>query len=156
MHLEINDNKPVSALQLKFSRSFPYLKLEFYTKAHRWQGTSDDKHLVPPHTLIGAIRNKKASGIFDIKSYDKTGQVERELKRTYGLHAQVFRLQDEGWVQTTATDDLTLQQQMDLAKGMHKRMSPAIEAGEEEDDEEGSWYRQPYINIAYQNSEGIF
>jgi hypothetical protein len=158
MQLEINDNLPISALQVKFSQSFPYLKLEFYTKAHRWQGASEDKNRVPPHLLIGAIRHKKTSGVYAIKSATKTGQVERDFKRIYGLQVQVFRLQDEGWVQTTGTDDLTLQQQMDLAKGMHTSSSPATGAAAEEEDEgEGfSWYLHPYVSIAADSREGVY
>lgn len=133
MLLEINDNKPVAALQTKFSNSFPYLKIEFYTKAHQWQRASDKKYLVPPQALVGSIRNKKTEGLFDIKSYHKTGQVEKTFKRKYGLHVQVFRLQDNGWVQSTGTDDLTLREQMELAKGLlHKPAPKGESSGEDE------------------------
>ncbi len=157
MQLEINDNLSVSALQVKFSQSFPYLKLEFYTKAHHWQGASDDKKRVPPHTLLGAIRHKTTSGVFNIKSGHKTGQVERDFKTIYGLQVQVFRLQDESWVQTTGTDDLTLQQQVDLAKGMHKNSQPTKSDSIEEEEEEGyNWHLYPYISFDYNNCEAVY
>ena len=157
MLLEIHDNLPVSSLQVRFSQSFPYLKLEFYTKAHGWQGSSDDKKRVPPHTLVGDIRHKKKSGVFEIKSCRKTGQVEKDFKAIYGLQVQVFRLQDDGWVQTTGTDDLTLQQQMDLAKGMQKKRKPSKGGCKEEEEAEGyQWYLHPHISIGYNNREAVY
>ena len=144
MLLEINDNKPVAALQSKFSACFPYLKIEFYSKAHHWQSASDEKYLVLPQTLVGSIRNKQAAGLFDIKSYHKTGQVEKNFKQKWGLHVQIFRLQDNSWVQSTGTDDLTLHEQMELAKGFIHKQAETESSGEDE----GEGYVLAYFNGA--------
>jgi hypothetical protein len=49
--------------------------------------------------------------------------VKRELKQLFGLNVQIFRMYHDQWIPATYSDELTLQQQTDLAKS-----NPVMEA----------------------------
>lgn len=111
MFLYINDSKTVQDLQDRFSKCFPYLKLEFYKPAEdRFKS-----NLIKPDAFIGEIRACSRSGIMDIKSWDKTSKVKQELKDLFGLNVQIFRMYHNQWIPATYSDDLTLRQQTELA-----------------------------------------
>jgi hypothetical protein len=135
MLLEIDDHKTVQDLQEKFSECFPFLKIEFYDEGHKWHQGSDPAHKLNPKTPIAQIRMHHTHGILEIRSTFKTGRVEQDFKNQFGLHVQVFRCQKGAWIQSTGTDELTLQAQMDLARAtLPKTLQTSfIDA----DDEEG-------------------
>jgi hypothetical protein len=111
MFLYINDSKTVQDLQDRFSKCFPYLKLEFYKEA----GDRFKSNLIKPNTFIGEIRTGYRSGILDIKSWDKTSKVKQELQDHFGLNVQIFRMYRDQWIPATYSDGLTLRQQTELA-----------------------------------------
>ena len=115
MLLKIFDREKIDEVQDKFNECFPYLKIEFYSQPHKWEESSEEGHLIRPGTYIEDIRRKHTSGVLDIKSWDKTGSVEQNLKDIFGLNVQIFRLQKNRWVQTTGSDHLTLKELSDLA-----------------------------------------
>ena len=117
MLLSINDNKPVSDLQDKFNECFPHLKLEFYHKRHKLNHASLEAQRIKEDLKIGDIRKKHNRGTLEIKSWDKTGDVEQHFKEEYGLYVQIFRLQNGYWVQSVKSDELTLAEQSDIAEG---------------------------------------
>ena len=115
MILHIHDNKTISDLQDKFNECFPSLKIEFYDQAHHYKEKSSDSHLISADRTIGSISKKHEQGEFVIKSWDTVASVEREFREKYGLNVQVFRKQNDKWIQTSATDPLTLRQQGELS-----------------------------------------
>ena len=64
---------------------------------------------------IADVRKDHYNGVLEIKSWQTTAKIEKELKEVFGLHAQVFRQDGKnGWVQTSLSDDFTLQQQGEI------------------------------------------
>lgn len=116
MLLYINDNKTVQDLQDRFSKCFPYLKLQFYKEADNTLKEGDKSNLIRPDMFIGDIRTKSRSGILEIKSWDKTSKVKNELKDLFGLNVQIFRMYADQWIPATYSHELTLQQQTELAR----------------------------------------
>ena len=115
MLIEIDDAKTISDIQDRFSLCFPFLKIEFYDKPHRWQESSSPGNQLDPSMFIGEIRKNHHPGILEIKSWYKTGEVERLFKKIFGLNAQIFRLENNRWKQSTKSDDLTLKTQTEMA-----------------------------------------
>jgi hypothetical protein len=115
MLIEIDDTKTIADIQERFSLCFPYLKLEFYRKPHHWEGSSPARHLIDPAIRVGDIRKAHNPEILEIKSWDKTGEVEQMFKRILGLHPQIFRLENNEWKQSKASDNLTLARQTEIA-----------------------------------------
>ncbi|HWB27161.1 MAG TPA: hypothetical protein VG738_16910 [Chitinophagaceae bacterium] len=121
MLLDINDEKTIGDLQDRFSECFPNLKIEFYKNAHSWHGRSLPKQEIAPGKKLKDIRRKHENSLFQIKSTSKTGDIEAELKKRFGLFAQVYYNTNNTWTETTGTDDLTLKQLMLMAKGVTTR-----------------------------------
>ena len=114
MILSIKDNSPISDLQDKFNECFPHLKLEFYHKRHKLNHASLEEQRIKEDMRIGDIRKKHNRGTLEIKSWDKTGDVEQRFLEEYGLFVQIFRLENGKWVQSVKSDELTLAEQSDI------------------------------------------
>src|SRR4051812_29113640 len=108
MLLVINDSKTIADLQDKFNECFPNLRIEFYDIRHRWQQGSVEARKIDTDRRVGDIRKYHNYGVFDIKSWYKTGRVEQDLRNVFGLYAKIFFMKDHQWVQSVAADDLTL------------------------------------------------
>lgn len=110
MQLEIDDNKSVGDLQDKFTECFPYLRLEFFSKAHSWHGHSVLKDTLPANATVGSISKKHHQGILIILSKQKVGEIEKAFKQVFGLFVQIYYQACGHWFETRGTDDLTLEQ----------------------------------------------
>ena len=116
MYLHINDSMTVEDVQERFNECFPFLKIAFYAKAHKEFQTCKKQDLYPGVNFIGDIRKKHYNNALEIKSWYKTSRVEKDLKEKYGLNAQIFRWdKTNGWIQTSLSDELTLDQQSKFA-----------------------------------------
>src|SRR4051812_28113496 len=111
MLLTISNNKTVSDIQDRFNECFPHLKLEFYYKKHKFNHASTEEQRIKEDVQIGEIRKKHNNGRLEIKSWDKTGDIEQRFMEEFGLYVQIFRLENGKWVQTINTDELTLEEQ---------------------------------------------
>ena len=108
MLLSIDDNKTIGDLQDRFNECFPFLKIEFYDVRHKWQKISPSADVISLDKKIGEIRKNHNSGIFEIKSWYKTGKVEQDFRHLFGLYVQIFFIENGEWVQSVSADDLTL------------------------------------------------
>ena len=122
MILKINDSKTISELKMRFAECFPFLKLEVYYRSHKWKEGTRSQFLVSPDKKLGEVRRNHLQGDMDIKSWHKTGEVERDLQEKFGLNDQVFRRYKTGWIQSTKTDSLTLKEQSDMASKTVERI----------------------------------
>lgn len=111
MILKISDDKTLLDIKKAFSRLFPNLKIEFYKVPHREHEGSVNQNLLNETLTIGKVRNIHIDGNLIIYKDSKTTEVENEFKKFYGLNVQIFRRSGRLWLQTTSTDDWTLEQQ---------------------------------------------
>ncbi len=122
MIIEINDNSKIEAVCNAFMQRYPFLKIEFYNQPHGWQESTSYKHLLPHDKTIGEVRNKHNPGALEIHASQKTGIVEQEFNKRFGLNVQVFRRHGDAWVQTAGTDELTLEEQNETGKNATQDM----------------------------------
>lgn len=111
MHLQISHNKKISALQKEFNEFFPFLKLEFFHHRHGVFKGSSRKDMADTDLTLGFLNRKHASGVIILKPGMKVSELEDVFKNNFGLSAQVFRKSGKTWIETTVTDDWTLEQQ---------------------------------------------
>ena len=116
MLLRIHDNLLIEDIQEHFSECFPHLKIEVYSTPHHWEKGSLQKDLISPKSLIGDIRKTHSGGIMEIKSSDKVGDIEEKLKKMFDLNVQIFRKENDCWIQTTSTDGFTLEREAEQSK----------------------------------------
>ena len=116
MILEVNDTKTIEDIRKEFSEYYPFLSIEFYDEPHKSGEISSYKHLLPHNKTIRDIRRKHNPGMLEIHSWHKTGIVEQEFKRLYGLNVQILRRQGDAWIQTAGTDELSLEEQNEIGR----------------------------------------
>lgn len=109
--MKISDNKTINDLQKEFSEIYPGLKLEFYTSEHEVHEATSRSKLISNNITLGSIRNEHAAGDIEIAPSMTVEQIETKMKSIYDLNVQVFRRSSDLWLQTTATDDWTIEKQ---------------------------------------------
>jgi hypothetical protein len=112
MKIQVFADKTIAQIQEDFSQVFPCLKLVFFSKPHKAYKDSAAKHLIADRTqTLGSLEKKPRSGELYIEPEMPTWQVERLFEEEFGLHVQVFRKSGNTWLETSVTDDLTLEEQ---------------------------------------------
>lgn len=109
--IAINDEISIRSIQDAFNSIFPYLKLEFYSKQHAPGRPSNVKFLQQPGKLLGEIRKNHTNGEIIITPEMTVSDVEQLFGDEYGIGVQVFRKSGNVWLETTITDNWTLQKQ---------------------------------------------
>ncbi|MBR9922223.1 MAG: hypothetical protein GYB31_15395 [Bacteroidetes bacterium] len=94
-----------------FTDKFHYLKLEFYTRPHEPGKGSPAQEVLDDSLLIKEVRKTGTSGDLEIIPDMKVRDLESRFAEDYGLYAQVFRRSGNIWMQTSVTDEWTLEKQ---------------------------------------------
>ena len=110
MKLEINKDSSVSDIQEQFSAHYPALKLEFY-KQKPVDGMNTKESLPADNSF-------KKQAIISIAKDRTVEDFEKEFWDKLKIAAQVFRKSGNIWLQTTRTDDWTLDTQNTKGLGL--------------------------------------
>lgn len=110
MHIEITDHTTFQEIQEVFADFYPYLRLEFYKKAHQKYQLSREADWIEPHKTVAHVKQTHVSGLLEMKPLEKVADVEREFQERFGLPVQVLVKEKDSWVQTTGMDDFTLKE----------------------------------------------
>ncbi len=124
MEIVINDQRKINSVQADFNKIFPYLKLEFFSKAHNPGEANSKKYLTPHNKTLGECRLSTGGAETIVITPDMTvNDLEQRFGNIYGLGVQVFRQSGRVWLETTVTDSWTLQEQNrqgeELSKVVH-------------------------------------
>ncbi len=111
MRIQIDKSEPLKNIQAQFSQVFPFLKIEFFKTPHKARKIAPSTDIIKPDEP--AARYSTVPGTVDI-NIDQEMTVETledEFYKKAGLSVQVYRKSGNVWIQTSLTDDWTLQQQ---------------------------------------------
>jgi hypothetical protein len=111
MLLKIAPNRLISDIQKEFNNAFPFLKLEFFNNKSFSRSDFSAKQLIPATRKVGDSHTAITDGDIEIKEEMKVIELEKFFKDKFGLAVQVFRKSGAVWLETTMTDNWTLQQQ---------------------------------------------
>ncbi|MCC6752453.1 MAG: hypothetical protein IT266_00550 [Saprospiraceae bacterium] len=111
MHLKIDDEQTIEQVQKKFSSRYPFLKIEFFSKPHDLHSGSRREDMMPAEMHFSECRSKHSGGSLEIRPSTTVAELEKSFKEAFGLYAQVFRKSGDLWIETTVTDDWTLEKQ---------------------------------------------
>jgi hypothetical protein len=109
MKITIQDDRNISAIQNEFNKAFPYLKIEFFSRA--FPGGSFSKRLKQPDKTLGECRTIHNSGSITITPSMTVADLEQNFSTVYGLSTQIFRKSGKAWLETTLTNGWTLKEQ---------------------------------------------
>lgn len=124
MRLSILANQAIGELQKQFSSVFPFLKIEFFTARDMLNKLPYPPPFLPSGTKINeACTGKVKEGTLEFTGATSVAELERLFREDFSLWVQVFRKSGNLWLETTATDSWTLQQQnehgREISESMH-------------------------------------
>lgn len=119
--MRISKERSIAELQQEFQETFPGLQLRFYQKQHQEHEGSPKRSQYPASMRLGELNAALGAGEIALAPGQSVAGFENELEQRFGLHAQVFRRSNNLWLQTTSTDDWTLETQN--LKGLHSIQS---------------------------------
>ncbi|MCC6816999.1 MAG: hypothetical protein IT267_11350 [Saprospiraceae bacterium] len=112
MQIIINEDMLLSDIQKEFSLRFPFLKIEFFKNPHQDKEASGKSSLLPNDLKVKAIHSLiQNSAPISISGSMSVTELEQIFHDQYGLNIQVFRKSGNVWIETTVTDDWTLDKQ---------------------------------------------
>jgi hypothetical protein len=115
MQIRITPTPLISEVQQEFNTRFPFLKLEFF-RSRGYQQESATNQVVPHTRRIGDCQSAVVDGTIEISENMKVMALEKIFKELFRLNVQVFRRSGNLWLQTTMTDEWTLQNQNEHGK----------------------------------------
>lgn len=105
----ITKKKTIKEFKNDFNRTFPGLKIEFYKKHHdAFQGSMAYGQYEEDLTFEEINPSIWCCEI-DLGVNQTTKEVEEFFENRCGLHVQIFRKSKNLWLQTSKTDDWTLE-----------------------------------------------
>lgn len=120
MKVTINDKRKIFAIQEEFNHLFPYLKLEFFSKPHKPGGATAKKFVKHNSKTLGECRTIHNNGKITITPQMTVSDLEQRFSDVYGLGVQVFRQSGKVWLETTVTDNWTLEEQNSQGESLSK------------------------------------
>ncbi|MEL6922989.1 MAG: hypothetical protein AAFO94_03000 [Bacteroidota bacterium] len=122
--MKISVNKTLQELQAEFNGRFPYLRLVFFRAPQLPGGMSALGSEYAPDTTVAEACQQYVHGYMPLHGYQKVGDFEHRLEKTFGLHAQVHRKSFGQWLQTWATDIWTLDEQNNRGRVLGDQSRP--------------------------------
>ena len=113
MHLHIAPNRLISDIQKEFNEGFPFLKIEFFKTRSFTRSDFMAHQIIPSERKIGDGQLAITDGNIEVVEAMKVMDLEKIFKDQFSLAMQVFRKSGNLWLETTMTDNWTLQQQND-------------------------------------------
>jgi hypothetical protein len=110
MILNLLPSTTLAEIQEKFQQQFPFLKIWFASVRHSFGESVGPGHWYDASFHLSALARNFTPKIIEIHSWHKTGELE-EIFNEIGLYAQVFRWEDDHWIETAGTDVLSLDEQ---------------------------------------------
>jgi hypothetical protein len=116
MTLKIDANRTISEIREEFTGLFPYLKLEFFKTSHEAAEASRKREMIKTDEKMSKISRNQKFGSLKLSPVLTVASLEAAMRDQFGLNVQVFRKSGNVWLETTITDNLTLQTQNALGK----------------------------------------
>ncbi|HET7115403.1 MAG TPA: hypothetical protein VFI29_02875 [Hanamia sp.] len=126
MKLQIEAGTKIKELQKKISKTYPYLKVEFYKQPYSEMKVSEKKDRMLPDEIISEQSDSFEAEKFDINRNRTVGAVEKEFYEKFGIAMQVSRRSGNIWIETSKTDNRTLKAQNQLGKSMNSSQAQLI------------------------------
>lgn len=111
MHLNIAPERLISDIQKDFNSYFPFLKIEFFNNKSLSRSDFSVKNILSHNRKLGDSQSLFKNGTIEFDEEMKVNQLEKQFRDQFNLAVQVFRKSGNLWLETTMTDNWTLQQQ---------------------------------------------
>lgn len=121
--MKINGKMSVMEIKAQFRELFPLLKIEFYNKKHAHFKGSKSGDEINEALVLSKLNPDIKNGIINIDENMTVDEFETIMEKDFGLHVQVFRKSGDQWLQTSITDNWTLDKQEKKAEAISKYLA---------------------------------
>jgi len=122
MEIKIIEDDIIRNIEQEFRKQYAYLKLQFYKNPHGEGEPSPVKERLNAALPIEEVTMFHTAGKINTSPGRTVAQVEHDFYHFLGLCVQILRQSGDLWIETTGTDQWTLQQQND--KGREHSLPP--------------------------------
>ncbi len=119
MIISIKKESLIRDIQHQFSVYFPFLKIEFLKRSFEG-GTILKKEYAAPGDFFKRIPSLKSEGEINLDLKQTVSELEEHFKEHYGVSIHIFRKAGNVWIETTLTNDWTLERQNKEAEQMRR------------------------------------
>src|SRR5438105_3541562 len=109
MNLRIDQESQIRNIQNEFSKAYPFLKIEFFKDSFTKNKRSQKTEKINSAEKVKLIGQLNAHHTIDIGKQRTVAQLEEDFKEFFGLKAEVYRKLGNSWIETSLTDDWTLE-----------------------------------------------
>jgi hypothetical protein len=117
MIISIKKDSLVRDIQHQFTVHFPFLKIEFL-KGSFERETVLKKEYATPGGFFKRIPSLESEGEINLDLKQTVSELEEHFKEHYGVSIHIFRKAGNVWIETTLTNDWTLERQNKEAEQM--------------------------------------
>lgn len=111
MQLFIEDSTLVEDVKKIFTNYYPFLKIELYKKSYTsGKHLKIKKELLASASYLNKFTQAPGKAVIDIENRVTVSELENQFA-AIGLVAEIFRKSGNVWIETSLTDNWTLQQQ---------------------------------------------
>ncbi len=110
MKLHINKETTIQEIQKEFNACYPFLKVEFFRYLPKRKPILSAELLCASETLKH-IESFYEGRIVDIDKNRTIHDILKDFETMFGMSAHIFRKSGNVWVETSLTDDWTLEEQ---------------------------------------------
>lgn len=100
--LSISEDTRIGEIKTDFNKEYPFLKIDFLRRNSHGKIRAEEFEKLKIANNIKSIDINKQRTVADIK---------KDFKDLFGLTAEIFRKSGTVWIETSLTDDWTLEQQ---------------------------------------------
>ena len=111
MKLPLLHNIKIKDIKREFEKAFPYLKLEFFRKMHDIEKGNSIKDIVSENATLIDVTGVMKEGEIKIRPWHTVAEIEQLFQSKFNLPVQIFRKTRYSWIETTKTDQLSLEKQ---------------------------------------------
>ncbi|MGZ4034614.1 MAG: hypothetical protein ACXVDZ_10005 [Bacteroidia bacterium] len=116
MKIIINDHRKIFGIQEEFSKLFPFLRIEFYSKSPNLKGHLLHQTAMPSARVLGDCRIVHNKGTITITQNMTINELSQAFSDTYGLIIHIQRKSGNAWIETSMTGEWTLEEQNNQGK----------------------------------------
>ena len=100
--LSIGEDTRIGEIKNDFNQEYPFLRIDFL------RGNSHGKIRAEEFEKLKIVNKIEA---IDINKQRTVAEIKKDFKDFFGLTAEIFRKSGNVWIETSLTDDWTLEQQ---------------------------------------------
>jgi hypothetical protein len=107
--ITIEDHMQLSKAQELFNAAFPFLRIEFFPA--ETEPSPLTRRKIHPATTFALFRKNNVKEPITITPNMTVSELDRNFNTVYGLETQIFRKSGKIWLETTLTEQWTLDEQ---------------------------------------------